>query len=86
MKIEYVNGFPSERSMRILLKRFGFNARMFTFSADYACTRAGILWYKNTLRKDVDRFREFMEWNGIRIKSIRYGSRICSMWFEQVDC
>ena len=83
VKITYQNGFPTQYSIRTLMKSFGMNHRMFTFSADYGCEKAGILWYKGTTKKDVEKFIEFIKWNGIGIKSIRYGTKICSVWFEK---
>ena len=85
MKQDIQNGFPTQGYIRNLMKRFGLKVRMFTFCSDYGCEKAGILWYKNTLKKDMDKFIDFLKWNGIQIKSIRYGTKICSIWFKKVE-
>ena len=60
MKIEYENGYPTKRSINDLIIIFGMNQRMITFSADYGIERAGFLWYRNTLKKDAEKFVSFL--------------------------
>ena len=83
--IEFENGFPTERTIRCLLRGYGIDDDKMSFSDDYGLKKkSGLLWLpQREIDDSINGFIKFMKFNGIHVDSIKMFGSVHSLYFER---
>lgn len=85
-KIEFENGFPTERTIKCLLSGYGIDFDAITFSDDFGLQKnCEILWKANAIKQNMSTFRKFLEFNDIPVLQWKFDGQIHSITFKQKD-
>jgi len=79
-------GYPKKNVIRFLLNRKGIETSLITFSAGYdEGKRVGILWTRSDIKKEMEGIEEYLIRAGIKIRRMKKGPRVHSMWFDPIE-
>jgi hypothetical protein len=83
-KLKYINGYPSQGTIRNFLINYGVEPFLITFSADYAeSTRTAILWTNSKVKSEMVEFEQYLTDRGILISCSKYQGHVHSIYFLQ---
>jgi len=83
--VEFENGFPTEHTIRSLMRGFGMDDNKISFSDDYGLkSKSGILWQPQREIDDaINGFIKFIKFNGIDVETIKLHGLVHSLYFQQ---
>lgn len=85
-RIEFDNGFPTERTIKCLMSGYGIDFDAITFSDEFGLQdKCEIFWKEETIKQNMSTFRKFLEFNDIPVKKFKLHGSIHSITFQQKD-